>query len=92
MNKTEIIKALNKQIEGQTVKSISLVIDTLLELITSELKANNTISFRGFLTIENRLVKGRSGDLAGHKWQTKDRLVPKAILREKFKKEVQNGK
>ncbi len=91
MNKTEIIRATNSKVEGQTIKSITKIFDTMVEIITAELKANNKISFQSFLTIENRLIKGRSGELAGHKWNTTDRLIPKATLREKFKKEITNG-
>jgi len=92
MNKTEIIKAIYSKVEGQSIKSITKIIDSMVEVITAELKANNKVSFQGFLTIENRLIKGRSGELAGRKWKTIDRLIPKARLMYKFKKEVQNGK
>lgn len=92
MNKTQLTKALNNQIEGQTIKSLTLIIDTVIELITAELKANNKVSFQNFLIIENVKVKGRSGDFNGVAWQTKDRLIPRARLMKKFKEEVQNGK
>jgi nucleoid DNA-binding protein len=91
MNKTEIVKAVNSQVQGQTLKSVLEIIDTVIEVITAELKANNKVSFQGFLTIENRLIKGRSGELAGHKWQTNDRLIPKVKIMKKFQKEIQDA-
>ena len=91
MNKTEIVKAIHNKVEGQTLQKITKIIDTMVEVITAELKANNKVSFQGFLTIENRLIKGRSGNLSGNIWNTIDRLIPKAKLMDKFKKEVQNG-
>jgi len=92
MNKTEIVKAVNSQMEEQTIKSVTEVIDRVIEVITSELKANNKVSFQGFLTIENKLIKGRSGEFNGVKWQTEDKLFPKVRVMKKFQKEVQNVK
>ncbi len=40
MNKTEIVKAVNTQVKGQTIKSVMEIIDTVIEVITAELKAN----------------------------------------------------
>ncbi len=77
--------------EGQTAKNIMMVIDTLLEIIKSELKANNKISFQSVFIIENVEIKGRSGNFNGVKWKTEDRLVPKLRFMKKFKNEVQNG-
>ena len=62
ISKTQLIKALNSQIEDQTIKSITKIFDIAVEIITAELKANNNVSFQGFFMIENKLVKGRSGE------------------------------
>ena len=90
ISKTQLIKALNSQIEDQTIKSITKIFDIAVEIITAELKANNYVSFQGFFMIENKLVKGRSGEFNGVKWETKDRLMPKVKLSSKFKEAVQN--
>ena len=92
MNKTQLIKQVNSKIEGQTIKSITEIVEAVIEQIRVELRANNKVSFQGFLTIENKLIKGRNGELAGHKWQTKDKLYPKAKIMKKFQKEIQDGK
>ena len=91
MNKTEIVRAINSKVKGQTLQKINDILEAMVEIITAELKANNKVSFQGFLMIENRLIKGRSGEIAGNKWKTNDRLIPKAKLREKFKEEIKNG-
>ncbi len=90
MNKTELIKAVSSQIEGQTVKSISEVLNVLISEIQEQLKAGNKVSIMRFVTFENRLFKARSGEFNGIKWQIEDRLLPIAKLTPKFKQEVQN--
>ena len=90
MNKTELIKAVSSQIEGQTIKSISEVLNVFIKEIQAQLKAGNKVSIMRFVTFENRLFKARSGEFNGVKWQTEDRLLPIAKLTPKFKQEVQN--
>ena len=91
MNKTEIIKTVNNRIKGQTNQSITEVIDTLFDVIAEELKENRTINFQGFISIENKLIKGRSGVFNDVAWQTQDKLSPRIKVMNKFKKEIENA-
>ena len=85
MNKTELVKVVNSQIEGQTIKSISEVLNVLIKEIQEQLKAGNKVSIMRFVTFENRLFKARSGEFNGVKWKTEDRLLPIARLTPKMR-------
>ena len=93
MNKTELVKAVSSQIEGQTVKSISEVLNAFIKEIQEQLREGNKVSIMRFVTFENRLFKARSGEFNGVKWKTEDRLLPIARLTPRFKEEVtKNGR
>jgi len=93
MNKKELVRAVSSQIKGQTVKSISEVLNVLIKEIQEQLREGNKVSIMRFATFENRLFKARSGEFNGVKWQTEDRLLPIARLTPKFKEEVtKNGR
>lgn len=85
-------RAISLKTEGQTIKSIVEIIDTMIDIIRDELKANNQVSFQSFIKFENKKVKAKSGEINGIKWQKDDRLVPTVKLMKKFKDEVQNEK
>ena len=89
-SKTQIIKEINEKIDTQSIKSITEVVNTLIEVITETLADNQAVNIQGFLSIQNKLVKGRTGEFNGVKWETKDRLMPKVKLSSKFKEAVQN--
>ena len=90
MNKTELIRAVSSQIESQTVKSISEVLNAFIKEIQEQLREGNKVSIMRFAIFENRLFKARSGEFNGVKWKIEDRLLPIARLTPKFKEEVQN--
>lgn len=90
MNKTQIIKALNSQVEGQSIKSITAVLTALTELITGLLQDNKSVNIQGLFSIENKLLKGRSGNLNNISYTVEDRLVPRIKLSPKLKKAVKN--
>ena len=93
MNKKELVRAVSSQIKGQTIKSISEVLNACIKEIQEQLKAGNKVSIMRFATFENRLFKARSGEFNGVKWKTEDRLLPIARLTPKFKEEVtKNGR
>ena len=83
-SKTQIIKEINEKIDTQSIKSITEVVNTLIEVITETLADNQAVNIQGFLSIENKLVKGRTGEFNGIAYKTDDRLVPKIKLSKSF--------
>ena len=85
INKTQIIKLVADKIEKQSLKEVSNVVNTLIEVITETLADNNqAVNIQGFITIENKLVKGRIGNFNNIAYKTYDRLVPKIKLSKSF--------
>ena len=88
-----MIKIVNEQIETQTIKSITLVVNTLLEVIMTSLENNERVNFAG-LMIDTVFVKSRSGVMFKNKipYTTKDRYVPRVKIGKLLKEKVaQNG-
>ena len=90
MNKTQIIELVAEKIETQSIKGITEVLNNFIEVVAELLADNQAVNIQGFLSIQNKLVKGRTGEFNGVKWETKDRLMPKVKLSSKFKEAVQN--
>ena len=90
MNKTQIVKLVAEKIETQSVKSISEVLNTFVEVITELLADNQAVNIQGFITIENKLVKGRTGEFNNVEFSTQSRLVPKARLTKSFRSKISN--
>ena len=83
-SKTQIIKEISNKIDTQSIKSITEVVNTLIEVITEILADNQAVNIQGFLSIENKLLKGRSGKFNNVEFSTKSRLVPKPKLSKSF--------
>ena len=94
LNKTKMIKIVNEQIETQTIKSITEVVNTLLEVIMTSLENNERVNFVGIFSIDTVFVKSRSGVMFKDKipFTTKDRYVPRVKVGKLLKEKVaQNG-
>ena len=83
-SKTQIIKEINEKIGTQSIKGITEVVNTLIDVITETLADNQAVNIQGFITIQNKLVKGRTGEFNGVAYQTADRLTAKPKLSKSF--------
>ena len=90
MKKAQIINAIQLKNDTHSIKEITTLLNSLIEVITEELKNGGTIEILKFLTIKMKLVKGRSGNLDGIEWQTEDRILPKVSLSKVFKEATEN--
>lgn len=90
MNKTQIIELVAEKIETQSIKGITEVLNNFIEVVAELLADNQAVNIQGFLSIQNKIQKAKSGNFNGVKWETKDRLMPKVKLSSKFKEAVQN--
>jgi len=90
MKKAQIINAIQLKNDTHSIKEITTLLNSLIEVITEELKNGGTIEILKFLSIKMKLVKGRSGNLDGIEWKTEDRILPKVILSKVFKEATQN--
>ena len=90
MNKTQIIELVAEKIDTQSIKSITEVLNNFIEVVAELLADNQAVNIQGFLSIQNKIQKAKSGNFNGVKWETKDRLMPKVKLSSKFKEAVQN--
>jgi len=90
MKKAQIIKAIQLKNDTHSIKEITTLLNSFVEVITEELKNGGTIEILKFLTIKMKLVKGRSGNLDGIEWQTEDRILPKVSLSKVFKEATEN--
>ena len=84
MNKKEIVKKISNKIDTQSIKSITEVVNTLIEVITEILADNQSVNIQGFIAIENKLVKGRTGEFNNVAYKTADRLKAKPKLSKSF--------
>ncbi len=90
-----MIKIVNEQIETQTIKSITEVVNTLLDVMVEALQNNEKVSFSGIFSLDTVFVKSRSGVMFKDKipFTTKDRYVPRVKVGKLLKEKVaQNGK
>ena len=90
MKKAQIINAIQLKSDTNSVKEITNLFNSFIEVVTEELKNGGTIEIHKFLTIKMKLVKGRSGDMNGIKWQTEDRILPKVTVSKSFKEATEN--
>jgi len=90
MRKAQIIKAIQSKSDTHSLKEITNLFNIFLEVVTEELKNGGTIEIYRFLSIKMKLVKGRSGEMFGIKWQSKDRTQPKVTISKVFKEATQN--
>jgi len=90
MRKAQIIKAIQMKNNTHSVKEITNLFNSFIEVVTEELKNGGTIEIYRFLSIKMKLVKGRSGEMFGIKWQSKDRTQPKVTISKVFKEATQN--
>lgn len=90
MKKAQIIKAIQLKSDIHSIKEITTLLNSFIEVITEELKNGGTIEILKFLSIKMKLVKGRSGNLDGNIWKTEDRILPKVSLSKVFKEATQN--
>ena len=90
MNKTQIIELVAEKIETQSIKGITEVLNNFIEVVAELLADNQAVNIQGFLSIQNKIQKAKSGNFNGVKWETKDRLMPKVKLSSKFKEAAQN--
>ena len=90
MNKTQIIELVAEKIETQSIKGITEVLNNFIEVVAELLADNQAVNIQGFLSIQKKIQKAKSGNFNGVKWETKDRLMPKVKLSSKFKEAVQN--
>ena len=90
MKKVQIIKAIQMKSDTHSIQEITNLFNSFLEVITDELKNGGTVEIHKFLTIKMKLVKGRSGEMLGVKWQSKDRILPKVTVSKAFKEATEN--
>ena len=90
MKKAQIIQAIQLKNDTHSIKDITTLFNSFLEVITEELKNGGTVEIHKFLTIKMKLVTGRSGDMNGIKWQTEDRILPKVTVSKAFKEATEN--
>ena len=90
MKKAQIINAIQLKNDTHSIKEITTLLNSLIEVITEELKNGGTIEILKFLSIKMKLVKGRSGEMLGAKWQSEDRILPKVTVSKAFKEATQN--
>lgn len=89
-----MIQIVNKQIDSQTIKSITEVVDKLLAAMIEALQNNERVNCGGII-IDTVFVKGRSGVMFKDKipFTTQDRYVPRVKIGRTLKEKVaQNGK
>ena len=90
MKKAQIINAIQLKNDTHSIKEITTLLNSFVEVITEELKNGGTIEILKFLSIKMKLVKGRSGNLDGIEWKTEDRILPKVSLSKVFKEATEN--
>jgi len=94
LNKTTMIQIVNKQIDTQTIKSITEIVDKLLAVMVQALQNNERVNFAG-LMIDTVFVKSKSGVMFKNKipFTTQDKYVPRVKIGKSLKAKVaQNGK
>ncbi len=94
MNKTKMIQIVNEQIETQTIKSITEVVNEFLDVMVEALQNNERVNISGIFSMDTVFVKSKSGVMFKNKipFITKDRYVPRMKISNLLKNKVaQNG-
>lgn len=94
-NKTTIIQKLNEQIETQSIKSITEVVNMFLDLLVETLQNNERVNISGIFSMDTVFTKGRSGTMFKTKtpFSTNDRYTPRVKFSRLLKNKVaQNEK
>ncbi len=87
MNKSEIITVVSSKLKNKLSKvDVESVVNTFIETLQETLLNNEKISFKGFLTLDTRFVKEKSGHSFGTDWSIGSRYVARAKFSPSFKK------
>ena len=91
MKKQDLVKALVEQEYFTTQKEAGQCIDLITNTIAETVAAGETVELFGFGKFEAALQKGKTGEVAGKKYTTKDKMVPKFRTAKAFKDLVAAG-
>lgn len=87
MNKNEITTVISSKLRNNlSRKEVESVVNTFIDTLQEALLNNEKISFKGFLTLNTRLAKEKSGHSFGKDWTIGSRYVAKAKFSPSFKK------
>ena len=87
MNKNEVITVVANKLKNQlSKKEVGSVVNIFIDTIKEALENNEKISFKGFLSFETKLIKGKNGHSFGTNWSIPTKYVPKVKFSTTFKK------
>ena len=90
---TEMVKEIAARNENLTQANVKAVLNTLVEIAESELKAGKSVTIDNFLKVSTTLQKGRKGIIqlgakAGSEFTSPNKIVAKAKIMPRFQAKV----
>ncbi len=93
MNKSELVAVVVNQLNNEIKKQdVERVLNSFLDVMRESLLNRQKISFKGFITLDVKLVEEKQGILDGKAWATPKKYIPKAKYSSVFKKQMADRK
>lgn len=89
MNKNELVAVVVNQLNNDIKKNdVERVLNTFLDVMKESLLNRQNISFKGFLSLDVKLIDEKQGILDGKAWVTHKKYIPKAKYSSVFKQQM----